>query len=106
MAYKVEIWRFKDSIEREIKWKGNYGAKGEKRAPRKKATPEQIKKQNQCNKTKKLRREIKANFESGDLWCTIKYTKGTRKTTEEYKKDFKAFREKCKKLYQNKQILK
>ena len=99
MAYKVEIWRFKNSIETEIKWKGNYGAKGEKRAPRKKATPEQIRAQNHRNKVKRLRREIKANFEEGDLWCTIKYPKGTRKTTEEYKKDTKAFLDACRSEY-------
>ncbi|MBP3577682.1 MAG: hypothetical protein J6K15_06195 [Lachnospiraceae bacterium] len=99
MGYTVVTWRFKDSIETEIKWKGNYGAKGEKRAPRKKATPEQIKKQNQRNKINGLRRLIKANFGEGDLWCTYKYPKGTRKTIKEYKKDFKEFRDECRKQY-------
>lgn len=105
MGYTVVIWRFKDSIETEIKWKGNYGAKGEKRAPRKKATPEQIKKQNQRNKINGLRRLIKANFEEGDLWCTIKYPKGTRKTIKEYKKDFKEFRDECRKQYRKRGAL-
>ncbi|MBQ8634468.1 MAG: hypothetical protein IJ420_12785 [Lachnospiraceae bacterium] len=95
MAHNIHSWYFKDSIEREIKWAGKYGAKGEKRSKRKKATPEQIARQNQQNKEKKLRRLIKANFLPGDLWCTLKYPKGTRKTTEEYKKDIVAFITRC-----------
>lgn len=99
LAYNIKTWHFKDSVEKEIKWKGKYGAKGEKRAPRKKATPEQIKKQNQYNKITWLRRLIKENFESGDLWLTLKYPKGTRKETSEYRKEFKEFRERCRKEF-------
>lgn len=91
MAYRMLSWHFEESIEREIKWEGKYGAKGEKRAKRKKATPEQIKRQNQHNRIKYMRRLIKQNFHRGDYWCTLKYPKGTRKTTAEYKKDIKAF---------------
>lgn len=91
MAYRVLSWEFEESIEREIKWEGKYGAKGEKRAKRKKATPEQIKRQNQWNRMKYMRRLIKKNFHRGDYWCTLKYPKGTRKTTEEYKKDISNF---------------
>lgn len=95
MGYTVETYRFGSSNEIEIKWKGNYGAKGEKRQPRKKATPEQIEKQNQRNRENLVRRLIKANFTEGDLWCTLKYLAGTRKTFEEYKKDVKRFLDKC-----------
>lgn len=99
MAYREMIWYFPNSIEREIKWEGKYGAKGEKRAKKKKATPEQIEKQNQINREKRIRRLIKANFEEGDYWNTLKYPKGTRKTTEEYKKDIEIYLRKCRNEY-------
>ena len=53
MAHRHDVYRYGKYIEHEIKYNGRYGAKGEKRAPRKKATPEQIQKQNQYNKEKK-----------------------------------------------------
>lgn len=91
MAYTKDIYKFKKSNEVEIKYKGKYGAKGEKRAAKKKPTKEEIKKNNQTNKEKKVRRLLKANFGDGDWWCTLKYPKGTRKTVEEIKKDFEKF---------------
>ena len=62
MAYILDIFRFGSSIEYEYKYKGNYGAKGEKRQPKKKATPEEIAKHNQYNKVKTVRRLIKSNL--------------------------------------------
>ena len=99
MGYIVDIYRFTNSIEYEFKWKGKYGAKGEKRAARVKATPEQIKKQNQKNKEKYTRRMIKLNFSRGDLWCTFLYPKGTRKPVQEVKDDFKRFLRKIRTVY-------
>lgn len=89
--YWKDVWRFLNSNEIEIKYPGKYGAKGEKRAKRKKATPEQIKKQNQTNREKKLRRLIKANFVPYDLWCTLKYPKGVRPPIEQVRKDISNF---------------
>ena len=100
MAYEKKIFRFGESNEIEIKWAGKYGAKGEKRAPRKKATPEQIERQNQRNRENYVRRLIKGNFLVGDFWCTLKYPKGTRKTTEEYKKDIAAFMTTCRRWWE------
>lgn len=91
MAYWLDTFRFPNSIEHEIKWEGKYGAKGEKRGARHKATPEQIKKQNQLNREKYVRRLIKANFFPDDLWITLKYPKGKRKPLWEVKKDFTKF---------------
>lgn len=91
MAYWLDIWRFRNSIEYEYKWQGNYGAKGEKRQKKIKATPEQIKKQNQKNREKYVRRLLKCNFVEGDLWITLKYPAKTRKPLYEVKKDFKKF---------------
>ena len=89
--YWKDTWRFSRVNEIEIKYAGNYGAKGEKRGTRKKASPEQIKKQNQINKEKRMRRLINANFGEGDYWITLKYPKGTRKATLEVKKDIRNF---------------
>ena len=99
MAYWQDTWEFSNSIEYEYKFAGNYGAKGEKRNVRKKATPEQIQKQNQLNREKKMRRLIKANFLPDDLWETLKYPKGTRKPIVEVKKDLKDFIDSMRKAY-------
>lgn len=56
MAYRKDVWRFPGSNEYEYKFIGNYGANGEKRHKKQKASPEQIRKQNQRNKEKRIRR--------------------------------------------------
>lgn len=91
MAYWLDIYRFPNSTEYEYKWAGRYGAKGERRGKRAKATPEQIKKQNQQNRERYVRRLIKANFFPDDLWVTLKYPAGERKPLAEVKKDLKNF---------------
>lgn len=89
--YWQDKWTFKDSNEYEIKYAGNYGARGESRAKKVKATPEQIRQQNQRNKEKRMRRLIKANFSKGDMWITLKYKKGERPHISQVKKDLKKF---------------
>lgn len=85
MAYWRDIYRFRDSNEYEIKWAGNYGAKGEKRSRRTKATPEQVKKQNRINKTNYVRRKIKLNFEANDYWLTFTFREKQERTSAEVK---------------------
>lgn len=85
MAYWRDIYRFRDSNEYEIKWAGNYGAKGEKRSRRTKATPEQVKKQNRINKTNYVRRKIKLNFEANDYWLTFTFQEKQERTSAEVK---------------------
>lgn len=99
MAYKQIVFPLGDSNEYEYIYAGNYGAKGEKRADRKKASPEQIKKQNQKNKVKRIRRTIKLNFVPGDLWVCFKYPAGVRLSLEEVKRDFETFRDTLRKKY-------
>ena len=99
MAYWLDTFRFFNSIEYEFKFAGKYGAKGEKRSTRKKATPEQIKKQNQLNREIYVRRLIKGNFFPEDLWVTLKYPAGCRKMAWEVKKDFKNFLERLRYRY-------
>ena len=89
--YWQDKYILKDSIEYEIKYAGRYGAKGEKRQKKKKATPETIKKQNQRNRETKMRRTIEVNFEKDDLWLCLKYPKGTRKSIKEFEKDIRNF---------------
>lgn len=92
MAYKRKTYDCGVCKDIEYTWAGNYGAKGESRAPRKKPTPEQIEKQNQRNKETRVRRKMLLNFKEGDYWCTLKYKKGYRPTTSQVLKDFKNFR--------------
>ena len=54
MAHIKDVYRFSNSNEYEYKYAGNYGAKGEKRYPKRKASEEQIRKQNQINRVKKV----------------------------------------------------
>ena len=49
-AYIRHIWECGDSLEIEEKHTGRYGASGQKRQKRKKATPEDIERQNQWKK--------------------------------------------------------
>lgn len=97
--YWTDIFKFPRSNEYEIKYAGHYGAKGEKRQKREKATPEQIAKQNQLNREKKYRRLIKANFRENDLWITVKYPKGTKKTIAEVKDDVSDLLDSVRKKY-------
>lgn len=76
--YRLDIYHFPNSIEYEYKFKGNYGAKGEKRAKRQKRTPEDIARQNQYQKTKTVRHLIKANFGQGDYYTTLTYSEENR----------------------------
>jgi hypothetical protein len=99
MPYWKDTWPFPNSIEYEYKFAGKYGAKGETRLPKRKATPEQIQKQNQFNREKNMRRLIKANYAPDDLWNTLKYPKGTRKPLGEIKKDLKYFHAEMRKEY-------
>ena len=74
MGYRHNEWIFKDSIEHEYFFNGNYGAKGEKRSPKTVRTPEEMRQINQKHKEKKVRRLIKQNFEAGDHFTTLTFS--------------------------------
>lgn len=99
MAYRVKKFIFGDSNEYEYTYAGNFGAKGEKRTPKLKATPEQIKKQNQWKRMVYIRRIIKWNFKKNDLWCTLKHPRGTRLPLGVVKKEIRKFLERMRKAY-------
>ena len=100
MAYKEYIYRFPQSNEVEIKYMGKYGAKGEKRAKRNKASPETIRRQNRTNKAIKVRRLLKANFTEDDYWVTLKYPAGARPCIDQVKKDLKNFNDRMRYQYE------
>lgn len=72
-GYIHKQYIFTDSIEHEYYFNGNYGAKGEKRSPRRKKTPEEIEAVNQQNKEKRVRHLIKENFKEGDYFFTCDF---------------------------------
>lgn len=94
MAYRRDRYRYGPGdkyIEYEHKFAGKCGARGEKRGPKRKATPEQMRRQNQWKKEKLVLRLIRGNFGRGDLWVTLKFPRGTRMSGKELKsirKDF------------------
>lgn len=90
---------FPTSIEVERNCTGNYGGKGKKRKKRKKPTEEQIEKQNQYIREKKLRRIIKENFEENDFFVLLTYLKGFRINIKDAKKDFRKFYKKLRRAY-------
>jgi hypothetical protein len=80
-----------NSNEISIFYKGQYGSKGERRAKRKKASPEQIRYQNQKNKELKVLRLIQGNFYPNDIWTCLKLPAGTKISIEEMRKLVGAF---------------
>ena len=98
MAYNRKAYRFSYSNEFEYVWAGNYGAKGEHRAEKRKKTPKEIEYQNRWNKRKYIRRLIKLNFEDG-IYVTLTYGKGQRKNMKGVKQDFKNFRDRMRRAY-------
>lgn len=82
---------------------GNYGAKGKSRQKKKKKTPEDIARQNETNRWKKVQRIILANFKVGDWHLILKYRKDKKPVTymeavEHRKKFISAMRQIYKKV--------
>lgn len=97
MGYWHDIYIIRNKIEHEYKFVGHYGKKGEKKAPRKKPTPEQMELYNRINKAKKIRRTTDLNFEPRDYWVMLPDKKG--KTMPEAKQDFKELADKLRYEY-------
>ncbi len=98
--YRLDIYRFRSSIEYEYKYAGNYGAKGEKRSRKQKRTPEDIERQNQYQRTKKVRHLLKANFTQGDFWATLTYNRNSEgRTIKEIASDVSGILSKLRKEY-------
>ena len=80
--------------------RGNYGAPGEKRGKKKKLTREDIRRQNERNRWRKVQRLILMNFKEGDWHLILKYRKEERpETYEEAKAHRKKFMDKMREAY-------
>ena len=84
-GYIRQRWDCGDTVEIEEKHTGKYGARGQTRQKRRKATPEEIAKHNQWKRERDVRRLIKWNFRERDYWITLTYPKGYKPTWEEMK---------------------
>lgn len=78
MAYVRKTYTFKNVIEIEEYHNGRYGAPGMSRQPKKKATKEQIEKQNQLNKEKRVRHKLRCWFNVNDYFSCLTYEKDAR----------------------------
>lgn len=100
MAYRQKKYRFQNAVEVEQYHSARYGAPGEGRRPKRKATPEQVKRQNQYQKEKRCRHRLRTYFEVNDLFVTLTYRKEERPPDmEAAKKDFAEFLKKLRKHY-------
>ena len=72
-GYIRQRWDCGDTVEIEEKHTGKYGARGQTREKKRKATLEEIKKHNQWKRERDVRRLIKWNFRERDYWITLTY---------------------------------
>ena len=72
MKTKRKTWYLqkKDILYVEENHDGKYGAKGQKRLPKRKTTPEDIQRVNRWNKSKKAKIRLMEYFSPGDLWAS------------------------------------
>lgn len=105
MRYKVlcgyirQRWDCGDTVEIEEKHTGKYGAAGQIREKKRKATPEEIKKHNQWKRERDVRRLIKWNFRERDYWITLTYRGGSRPIWSEMKEDLSKLIRKAREKY-------
>ena len=79
---------------------GRYGAPGQKREKRRKATPEEMVRANQRSKERRIWLKVLANFTDGDYYLTLTYERDKRpEDIEAAKKDFSRFVRKIKAKY-------
>lgn len=90
-GYIRDTWDCGETLEVEEKHTGRYGARGQKREPKKEPTPEDIARQNQWKRVRELRRLVKWNFTTGDSWITLTYQKDKRVSWEEMIKHMQKF---------------
>lgn len=100
IIYKKKIYDMGDVIQIEKSYPGNYGAPGQKRGKKKKKTPEDIRRQNEKNRWRRIQRIILANFKEGDWHLILKYRPEERPDTyEEAKVHLKKFFDRMRRVY-------
>lgn len=77
-TFEEKAWIFKKSIEVERRRTGKPPDRGKERRKRRKATPEEMERQNKYNKEKLVRRILKENFGEYDIFGTYTYRKECR----------------------------
>ena len=102
--YRDKIYDLGDSIEHELCYAGALGGKREKRGARQRQTSEAQQRINQRKKETFIRRKIAMNFRARDLWITLKYPKGTRKSIREVLKDWSAFYRRMRAAYKRLEV--
>ena len=97
--YNIKIWDLGDTMEIQKYHRGNYGAPGQKRQPKSRDTPEDVKKVNERQKVRKVWRLIMVNFRPGDWHLILRYKE--KPDPEEAKENLRRFlsgmRKECKK---------
>lgn len=78
MKVKRVTQKFRNVIEVEEYLDGRYGAPGEKRKEKKKATPEEMEQVNQWNREKKARWRLREYFDVNDYLFTLTYSRNAR----------------------------
>lgn len=99
IGYIRDIWDCGDTAEVEEKHTGKYGAPGQLRGKKRKATKEEISRQNQWKKERDVRRAIKWNFNANDYWITITYRKKQRPTWQQMRDDMRKLIRKVRERY-------
>lgn len=99
MHYLKVICEIRDKLEIEKHYDLRYGAPGEKRENKKKATPEEMAAQNHWRKCRDLRRLIELNFGEGDWHVTLTCKKEERPDKETAPKVIREFRDKLRAAY-------
>ena len=79
--YVKKIYDLGNVMQIEKSYPGNYGAPGMPRKKKRKRTPEEIQRQNETNRWKKVQRIILANFKEGDWHLILKYLPKNRPQT-------------------------
>lgn len=71
---------------------GRYGAPGDKRGKKRKATPEDVARINRWNKEKRCRRRLRMYFDENDVYATLTMRKDLRpETMDDMKKIWRSF---------------
>lgn len=80
MSYKRKTYRLREGDILEVMeyHDGRYGAPGEKRRPKREATPEEIRRVNQYNKRQRCWRKLVEYFREGDYFVTLTFRKEER----------------------------
>lgn len=98
-TFEERVYTFETSIEIERFRTGKPPDRGKKRQNRRKATPEDMERQNRYNKEKLVRRLIKGNFGEYDIFSTHTYLKGYRPSRKTALRDRAKFMELCRAEY-------